>query len=203
MKKILSIAAAGLAALFGFNAQAEDASMTMTGKKVLVVYFSRTGEQYGVGNISKGNTEIIAEMIAGKTNGDLFEVKLQHDNYPAGYTPLTKVAKTEKQANARPEIIGDVADFDKYDVVFVGGPVWWGDLPMPVYTFIEKHDWSGKTVVPFCTHEGSGLADIPENLEAATGAKTLEGLAVYGHVAQNERADADKKVSAWLKKLGF
>ena len=76
--------------------------------KALVVYFSRTGEQYSVGNITKGNTEIVAEMIADKTGGRLFEVKLKNDTYPAGYTPLTEVAKEEKKANARPEIIGDV-----------------------------------------------------------------------------------------------
>ena len=171
--------------------------------KVLVVYFSRTGEQYSVGNITKGNTEIVAEMIADKTGGRLFEVKLKNDTYPAGYTPLTEVAKEEKKANARPEIIGDVDDFDDYDTIFVGGPVWWSDLPMAVYTFIDKHNWSNKTVVPFATHEGSGISSIPRNLKQATNATMLDGLALYGHEAQNEQDSARAKVTAWLEKLGF
>ena len=114
-------------------------------------------------------------MIAEQTGGSLFEVKLKNDTYPAAYTALTEAAKAEKNSNARPEIAGDVSDFDNYDVVFIGGPVWWGDLPMAVYTFIDKHNWSGKT----------------------------DGLAIYGHIAQNERAKAEENVINWLNKLGF
>ena len=109
-----------------------------TNQKVLIAYFSRTGEQYSVGNISEGNTAIIAKMIANKTNGDLFEIKVVTDNYPKGYKELTKFAKIEKQQNARPEIIGKIEDFEKYDTIFIGYPNWWGDMPMPVYTFLES-----------------------------------------------------------------
>ena len=201
MKKILSIILAGLA-FFGINkATAEE--INMTGKKVLVVYFSRTGEQYSVGNITEGNTAIIAKMIADKTKGDLFEVKLKNDTYPAAYKALTEVALSEKKANARPEIIGDVANFADYDVVFIGTPNWWADLPMAVYTFMEAHDWSGKTVAPFVTHEGSGLSSIPSKIKSATGANMLNGLAIYGHIAQNDREQAKENVTNWLKELGF
>lgn len=164
------------------------AQADMTGKKVLVAYFSRTGEQYGVGNIQEGNTAIIAKMIAQKTGGDLFEIKPLNDTYPTSYNALTQAAKAEKQANARPEIIGKVENMDEYDIVFIGYPNWWSDMPMPVYTFLESYDFSGKKVYHFCTHEGSG------------GVKK-EGFAIYGHVAQNDRTEAEKQVSNWLKNL--
>ena len=172
--------------------------------KVLVAYFSRTGEQYSVGNITEGNTAIIAKMIAEKTNGDLFEIKVKNDNYPKSYTALTEYAQQEKRNNARPEIIGNVENFDDYDTIFIGYPNWWGDMPMPVYTFIESYDFTGKNVVPFCTHEGSGLSGTQNKVQnAAKGAKLLTGFAIYGHTAQNDRTEADKKVSEWLKGIGF
>ena len=201
MKKILSIILAGLA-FFGINkATAEE--INMTGKKVLVVYFSRTGEQYSVGNITEGNTAIIAKMIADKTKGDLFEVKLKNDTYPAAYKALTEVALYEKKANARPEIAENVTNFADYDVVFIGSPNWWSDMPMALYTFIEANDWSGKIVAPFVTHEGSGLSSIPSKIKTTTNAEILDGLAIYGHVAQNEREQAKENVFNWLNKLGF
>ncbi len=153
--------------------------------KTLIVYFSRTGEQYSVGNITKGNTAIVAEIIAEKTDGDLFEIKVVNDNYPNEYTPLIQFAKKEKQENARPEIIGDV-NIDNYDTVFIGYPNWWAEMPMPVYTFLEKYNLSSKKVYKFCTHEGSG------------GVHT-DDFALHGHIAQNERPQAEKKVSEWLK----
>ena len=130
--------------------------MTKLNQKVLVVYFSRTGEQYSVGNISEGNTAVIAKMVASKTGGDLFEIKVANDNYPKDYTKLTEYSKVELQQNARPEIVGKVNNFEQYDTIFVGFPVWWGDKPMPVYTFLGSYDFNGKTIIPFCTHEGSG-----------------------------------------------
>ena len=171
------------------------------GKKILVAYFSRTGEQYSVGFITKGNTKIIAEIIAAKTGADLFEIKPAEDKYPAGYTELTKYAKTELQNNERPEIAGDVKNFADYGTIFIGYPVWWGDKPMPVYTFIEKHDFKGKTIIPFATHEGSGFCGTQGM--AKTGAIIREGLGIYGHVAQNERTQAEKEIAEWLNGLGF
>lgn len=198
MKKVFTFIMALLAT---FTVQGKE--IDMSNAKVLVVYFSRTGDQYSVGNITKGNTAIMAEMIADYTGGDLFEIKLKNDTYPTEYTPLTEVAKEEKNTNARPEIAKDVDNFDTYDTIFVGGPVWWSDLPMAIYTFIEKHDWSNKTVIPFTTHEGSGLSSVPRNLKNATKANMLDGLAIFGHVAQNEQDEARMKVNTWLEKIGF
>jgi len=173
----------------------------MNTHKVLVAYFSRIGEQYGVGNISEGNTAIVAKIIAEKTGGDLFEIKVVNDKYPKGYNELTEYAKKELQQGARPEIIGKVDNFSQYDTVFIGFPVWWGDKPVPVYTFMESYDFNGKSIAPFCTHEGSGFCGT-QGMDK-TGAKVLKGLAMYGHVAQNDKAQAEKLVSDWLKDLGY
>lgn len=113
------------------------------------------------------------------------------------------VAQTEKESNARPEVKGDIKVED-YDVIFLGYPNWWGDMPMAVYTFIEKHDWNGKTVVPFCTHEGSGLSGTKRKLkDACKGATVSEGLAIKGTTAQNSHSQALKTVQAWLLKMSF
>lgn len=157
-------------------------------------------------------------MIADKTSGkvvdefghesyphgkksDLFEIKVKNDNYPKDYIELTEYAKKEMNAQARPEIVGKVENFGDYDTIFIGYPIWWGDKPMPVYTFLEIYDFKDKTIVPFCTHEGSGYCG--EQGMTSTGAKVTKGLAIYGHTAQNDRQQADKKVSEWLKDLGF
>lgn len=198
-KSILTGALAGILSIIGI-ANAEELKGEIMGKKNLIVYFSRAGEQYSVGNITEGNTAIVAKMIAEKTGGDLFEVKLANDTYPTGYTELTEVAEKEKNSRARPEIIGNVENFADYDTVFIGSPVWWGDMPMALYTFIEQYDWANKTVAPFTTHEGSGLGNIPENIKSATGAKVLSGLAIYGHEAQNNRESTSDKVNSWLGK---
>ena len=169
-------------------------------KKVLVVFFSRTGENYAVGNIEKGNTHIIAEMIAKETGGKWFRIETVKP-YPDEYKACVEVAKAEKENNARPEVKGDVKVED-YDVIFLGYPNWWGDMPMAVYTFIEKHNWNGKTVVPFCTHEGSGLSGTERKLkDACKGATVSEGLAIKGTTAQNSQPQALKAVQTWLKKV--
>lgn len=173
-----------------------------TDKKVLVVFFSHTGENYGVGNITKGNTCIVAEMIAEATGGELFEI-VPVQKYPKTYDACVDLAKQEKSAGARPAIEGDIA-VEGYDTVFIGYPNWWGDMPMPVYTFIERHDWQGKNVIPFCTHEGSGLSNTEKYIaEACKGATVGKGLAMRGTTAQNSREQVKKSVLAWLERAGF
>lgn len=169
--------------------------------KVLVVYFSHTGENYSVGNITEGNTHIIADMIADATGGKTFEIVPEKDYPHDSYDETVEIAKQEKEQKARPAIKGDV-NVEDYDVIFLGYPNWWGDMPMCVYTFIEKHDWNGKTVVPFCTHEGSGLSSTESYIaNACKGATVAKGLAVRGDTAQNKRDQARKTVNSWLEKL--
>lgn len=174
----------------------------MNTKKILVAFFSRTGENYAVGHIEQGNTHIVAELIASATGGTLFRIE-PATPYPDDYRACTEVAQREKRSKARPALVGDIAA-EEFDVIFLGYPNWWGDLPMCVYTFLEQHDWQGKVVIPFCTHEGSGLSDTENLLRAACrGASVLNGLAMRGSVAQNEREKARKLVLEWLKQLKY
>ena len=174
----------------------------MNTKKILVAFFSRTGENYAVGRIEQGNTHIVAEMIASATGGTLFRIE-PATPYPDDYRACMEIAQREKRSKARPALVGEIAA-EEYDVIFLGYPNWWGDLPMCVYTFLEQHDWQGKVVIPFCTHEGSGLSDTENRLRTTCrGASVLNGLAVRGSVAQNEREKARKQVLEWLKRLKY
>ena len=176
----------------------------MDGKK-LVVFFSHTGENYNVGYIEKGNTHIVADMIADATGADRFEI-VPEKGYPKdSYNECIEIAKKELQSNARPAVKGDVRVED-YDVIFIGYPQWWGEPPMCIYTFIERHDWNGKTVIPFVTHEGSGMGGTDRKIAAeCKGANTLtgKGLAIQGKVAQENQASAKKSVDKWLEGLGM
>ena len=177
--------------------------MKTEGKK-LVVYFSHTGENYNVGVIEKGNTHIIADMIADATGADRFEIE-PSTHYPRNYNECIALAQKEMQADARPAIKGDIA-IEDYDVIFIGYPNWWGEVPMCVYTFIEKHDWTGKTVIPFITHEGSGMSGTDRNIATACEGAAVavgKGLAVQGKVAQNNQSLAQQSVKHWLEGLGF
>ncbi|MDE6497546.1 MAG: flavodoxin [Muribaculaceae bacterium] len=178
--------------------------MTTDGKK-LVVFFSHTGENYSVGYIEKGNTHIIADMIADATGADRFEI-VPEKGYPEdSYDECIAIAKKELQQHARPAVKGDIA-IEDYDVIFVGYPQWWGEPPMCVYTFIEKHDWTGKTVIPFVTHEGSGMGSTDRKIASACkGADVAvgKGLAVEGKIAQENRDSARKSVNRWLERTGF
>ena len=175
-----------------------------TESKTLVLYFSRTGEQYTVGVIEKGNTAIVAEMIAEKTGADSFEILPADDHYPMTYKELTDVAKHEQNENARPAYAGTLPDLSQYDTIFIGAPVWWGDWPMIMYTVFENNDFSGKKLVPFSTHEGSGLSGFDRKLASACpGSEILEGLAVRGNDAQNKQDSVRSAVNDWLSGLGY
>lgn len=174
---------------------------TSKGGKSLVVFFSRAGEQYGVGVIEKGNTAIVADVIAEQTGADSFEILPKEDNYPTTYSALTDYAKQEQNSGARPEIKSTVENFDSYDTIYLGYPIWWGDLPMICYTFLEGYDFSGKTVIPFCTHAGSGDAGTQSKIQSAIpGAQVKEVLAIAGTEAQNNRDSVKTAVTDWLGK---
>ena len=187
-------------------AAAEEAGQegTEAASDTLVIYFSRTGEQYEVGVIDKGNTAIVAEMIAEHTGADMFEVLPADDHYPMTYDALTDVAKQEQNDKARPEYSGELPNLAKYSTIFIGSPVWWGDWPMIMYTMFEKNDFSGKTLIPFSTHEGSGLSGFDKKLEGACPDSTVgKGLAIRGYDAQNNQEEVRGSVGSWLTELGF
>jgi len=169
--------------------------------KCLIAYFSRPGNNYVNGTIVDlpvGNTEVVAKMIREMTGGDLFHIE-PVNAYPGDYSETTEVAKEELRTSARPKLIRELENFSSYDVIFLGYPNWWGTMPMPVYTFLEEYNFSGKTIVPFCTHEGSGLgrsvADIRKTCPKST---VMEGLAIRGGEVKNAR----EILSGWLRETG-
>ena len=171
--------------------------------KALVVYFSRSGDNYSVGNVEKGNTAIVAEKIAYKTGAEAFEI-VPVTPYPADYDECVEYAQAEQESNARPDYVGDVENWGDYDVVFIGYPIWHGDLPMIVYNFIEQHDWNGKTVMPFNTHEGSGQGSTQRTIESlCQGAAVKQGIAIRGSAAQNAKESDIEALDVWLEGLGL
>lgn len=165
-------------------------------KKSIIIYFSRADENYSVGYIEKGNTEVIAEFISELTNSDSFKVE-RSIPYAKDYQTCIKEAKEELNNNTRPEIKNTLNSIDEYDVIYIGGPIYWGYLPLPMVTQLERLNWEGKVVRPFTTHEGSGLASVPNQLkEVCTGARILDGLAIKGSNVYN----AKSTVEEWLKK---
>lgn len=165
----------------------------------LVVYYSRKGENHmpgGIQFLEKGHTEIAAEYIQRALNADIFEIDTVKP-YAANYRECCQEAFAETKANARPEIKGYVADISGYDTIFVCYPCWCGTAPMCVFTFLEHYDWTGKTIVPLCTNEGSGMANSEADIaKSCPGAAILPGLPVRGHqVKDNEALIAD-----WAKK---
>ncbi len=167
-------------------------------QKTLIVFFSHAGENYSVGNIEEGNTKIVADYISEITGADQFEI-VAEKNYDMPYMDLIKVAQDEAKAGELPAYKGDV-DVTPYDVVFIGGPIWWGTYPQVMFSFFKDHDLSGKTVIPFTTHEGSGLASTVRDVKKALPKATVkDGFAIYGHEVRSGRA----KVEKWLKGLGW
>lgn len=174
--------------------------MNLKEEKCLIAYFSRAGNNYVNGNIVNlpvGNTEVAAKIIQEIIEGDIFHIGTVN-SYPEGYTETTEVAQKELRGNARPELSSHVKDMDSYSVIFLGYPNWWGTMPMAVFTFLEEYDFSGKTVIPFCTHEGSGMGRSESDIKKlCPTAKVLSGLAIRG----GRVGRADKDIANWLKKL--
>ena len=150
--------------------------------KVLVCYFSRADENYSVGKVEVGNTEIFAKNIIEKLKADGREVDefkiVPVVPYPEGYDDCVAKATEERTMQERPEYQGDV-NLDDYSTIFFGYPIWWGDMPMIVYNFLEKHTFNGQNLYPFCTHEGSGESGTFTTVgNLAVGAMRQEGLAI-------------------------
>ena len=184
------------------NNNEQENEKTSTNSKNLVVIFSGADENYRVGDVEKGNTMFLAEYIKEELNADLFEI-VPTNKYPADYDECTKVAQEELRNNARPTYNGDVQNFEEYDNIFLGYPIWWGDLPMCCYTFIESHDFKGKNVYIFNTHEGSGNAGTAGSLKSKLSSANVntDYLAMTGTSARE--TNAKSQVQSWLQKLGF
>ena len=170
-------------------------------KKSLVAYFSRRGYNYLNGEIvflQVGNTEVVAKKIRELTGSDLFQIETVK-SYPKDYNETTTVAKKEQNENARPELTRTVDGMDDYDVIYLGYPNWWGDMPQPLFTFLEEYDFSGKTIIPFNSHGGSGFSNTIEEIKEFQPDANIsdEGLSI----SRDKVADSVQDVTDWAKSL--
>jgi flavodoxin len=199
MKRLLFAASACLCFAFLFflagcaGLRTEANFQQLTGnEKILVAYFSRSG-----------NTRALAGIIRQETDGDMFEIKTLKA-YPADYGPATEAAKAEKEANARPALAARVDNMDSYDIVFVGYPIWFGTIPMAVCTFLEQYDFSGKTVIAFSTYgrglSGSGLGESVDDIKQLCPRSVVPGFFIIRGYAAGW---AGKDLSDWLYSLGI
>ena len=166
--------------------------------RTLIAYYSRRGENYVSGDIKvlrKGNAECVAEMVGELVaDADLFRIETVKA-YSEKYLTCIEEAREELRTNARPELKEDV-DPSAYDTIILGYPNWWGHVPMCVMTWLEEHDFSGKTIIPFCTHEGSGMGSTEKDIrKAAPGAGIGHGTAVHGSGAAHARKEAESIAS--------
>ena len=192
------------------------AEETAQAPRVLVAYLSRAGENYNVGEaregsasaayagyIEKGNTAMMAALIAELTGGDVFEITTVTP-YPEDYASMLRVAQEEIDTDARPELAETVENMADYDVVFIGYPIWHGKMPQAIYSFIESYALAGKTVIPFNTHEGSGQSGTQRVIESALpDCAVLQGLAIQGKTAQENEARTRELLTDWLTGLNL
>lgn len=166
--------------------------------KTLIAFFSLAGETYVNGHIenrSVGNTEVIARKIQDKIGADLFHITTRHP-YPHDHYEIIDQAKVELHENARPELNDTVEDMGQYDTIILGYPNWWGTMPMAVKTFLEEYDFSGKTIIPYCTHEGSALGHSVSDLKKlCPDSKILNGTAIHGADVQFADREVNKIVN--------
>ena len=184
---------------------------TAAGNSILVIWFSRVGitpfddnvDAVSSASVNRrddelvGNVQYLAEFIAEETGGDLFQI-ITEKEYPTDYRDTTDLAKEEQNDDERPPLASHVENMEQYDVIFLGYPNWWGTLPQAVMTFLEEYDFSGKTIVPFCSHGGSLLGGGPRDIEAlCPDATLLDGLAV----SASEVPGAQEDVQKWIEGL--
>ena len=170
--------------------------------KAIIIFFSRAGENYEVGTVDVGNTEMIVNYLTKVTNITSFKINPETE-YPINYQQMVTLAQNEKSSNARPSIKDPLTDISKYDTILLGYPIWHGDLPNIVMTQLEMLDFEGKTIYPFNTHEGSGLgSSISDIKNSAPKADVKDGFALRGTEARKE--DSHESIRNWLSdKLGI
>ena len=199
MKRIITAILALLIAT-GCNAQNKQevkSSNKNNMSKSIVIFFSHVGDNYSVGNIEVGNTKIVADYITEIKGADQFEI-VTHKYDGMAYMPLIELAKEEANKGELPPYEGSAPDLSPYDTVFIGGPVWWGTYPQVMFTLFKDINLDGKTVIPFTTHEGSGLASCASDVKKAfPKAKVTGEFSIFGHEVRTGRA----KVEKWLKGL--
>jgi len=169
--------------------QGKEAKLNLNSDKILVIYFSETG-----------NTQKLAKLISDKVGGDFIRIETEKV-YPTDYNELVDDAKKEKENDDRPKLKTLNINLDDYDTIFIGYPIWWYQMPMAMYTLFDNYDFADKTIIPFNTHEGSGSSGTYEDIQKLEPkAKVLEGLPIRGG---DMVSDQSSKVDSWLNKLGI
>ncbi|MDE6763254.1 MAG: flavodoxin [Oscillospiraceae bacterium] len=192
------------------NTQSEISTSESSDTNVLIAYFT-AAENSGVDAVSSasysmvngeavGRLRAIANMIQTKTGGELFSIQTSVV-YPTDGGELIEYAADEQANDARPELTSHIDDFEKYDVVFVGYPNWWADLPQVMYSFFDEYDFSGKTIIPFNVHNGSRLSRTVETIAELEPDAAVETNAFT--ISEHNVPDAEKEVSDWLEELGY
>lgn len=185
--------------------QTDSNNKTMNNGKSIVVFFSHAGENYSVGNIKEGNTKLVTDIICEKTGADRLEIVCLK-NYDMAYKALCDLAKEEQQQGELPaftlmmngKATEGAVNLDDYTTVYIGGPVWWGTYPQVMFSFFKQYNLSGKTILPFTTHEGSGLGNCVDDLKQAYPKATFgKAFSLYGHEVRTEAGR--KKVENWIK----
>jgi len=169
--------------------------------KTLIAFFSRADENYFGGAmryVKVGNTEIVADIMKDLTGADTFKIEMK-DPYSPVYMTCIEEAKKDLRAKARPELVSMPESIDEYDTVILAYPNYWGTMPMAVFTFLEAFDFTGKTILPLCTNEGSGMGGSERDIKkACSGADVKKGLPVTGSDAANSKTSVER----WLKANG-
>lgn len=193
------------------NEPIEDTPDEITGSsKSVVVYFSNplpgvdavAGASITFNNDQKyGSVQYMAEVIKEETGSDIHRITVEENHYPTVYRDLADFANNEKAENARPKLTSTLSNLDDYDTIFLGSPIWWYTLPMPIFSFLDQYDLSGKKIIPFTAHEGSGLGGAPATIKTEEPEANVEtnGFSARG-TQSGSQADA---IKSWLKSLGF
>ena len=170
--------------------------------KILIAYFSRADENYFGGAmryVKVGNTEIVINQIKEMIDADSFKIEMKNPYSPV-YMTCIEEAKRDLSEKARPEILGCPENIDGYEIVILAYPNYWGTIPMAVATFLERYDFNGKTILPLCTNEGSGMGSSERDIRKyAPGAKVKKGLSITGSQAANSKP----AVQSWLSANGL
>ena len=171
-------------------------------KKLLIAYYSRRGENYvngSIKNLKLGNTEVVASKIKDLLpDADIFQIDTTYE-YSKDYMTCIEEAKQELREQARPEVKNALASIDEYDTIILGYPNWWGTMPMVCYTFLESYDFTGKTIIPFCTNEGSGMGSSVRFIKKlCPTANVMDGTPIHG--AEAAYADREARAIAEMAK---
>ena len=174
-------------------------SLQIEPDKVLVIFFSRAGFNYNVGNVTKGNTEVMVDYIKKVTNFDSHKI-IPLIDYPIDYQETLNRTNREKSTQALPDILNNLTDISDYDTILLGYPIWLADLPRIVVTQLKLLDFEGKTIYPFNTHEGSGVGNSIEQIKKyASKAIVKEGFSLKGTEARKD--DSHESIRKWLSDI--